>query len=129
MFCVCNCSNLGCESQKDAMSGTIHGTTIGYLPLIVLIPIFNQTYKQKEHIEKINMRSLSWIVPIPTRNKHFLIQTSVWDQRGNIGTDPVICYIKTMNKMCHTINIFHIIYRYDRLNDGLIFRKFLTATC
>ena len=39
-----------------------------------------------------------------------------------------LCYIIIMHKMCHTIHMFHFIFRYESLNYGLTINSLLTAT-
>ena len=54
---------------------------------------------------KINMRSLSWIGPIPTRNKWFLIHTITWYWRGDIGLDHD-CYFSSLASLLYSYGEF-----------------------
>ena len=58
--------------------------------LILIRPVFDPMYKQKKQAENIYMSSISRIGPITKKYKLFLICTREWDQRGNLGLDPVL---------------------------------------
>ena len=62
--------------------------------IFILLYLYLSSIKRsnRRNISKINVRSLSWVVPIPMINEQFSIHTSAWDLRGNIGLEPVQRY-------------------------------------